>query len=312
MPPEFRKIIYGAALWGLKHPIGLQDIESTFKQARRIFNEAGFSREQCSVEMFAASEPRVDEQYAHAVRDAAREYNLIPITMIFRPKASHSKSMVSHNKKSRREAVAQCNRGIDSAVIATPKALPILVNGPFQLVHGAGSSEVIGVKRSLYLADSLKHVADKLEKVRAYAALEPLRPSETKMPVSADFWLEMLDKVGSPRLGLLFDTVHFYEGNGGNPHVMLKDLDSVCKAGRCFGVHLSNSPSRVEWEPNGIARYTSKIIQTIQRNHCNVTVDYEGFANCLDSLVGITRRPDQQNQEKVFARSMAYLASKIN
>lgn len=310
MPPELKQMLYGAALWGLKHPIRLRDIDSVFAQARRIFDNAGFSGEQCSIEMFAASEPEVDKRYAYEIQQTAHACNLLPITMIFRPKPS--KSMVSHNKKSRREAVAQCSRGIDSAVLATPHSLPILVNGPLQLVHGAGANEVIGPKRKLYLADSLRHVADKLEKARAYAALEPLRPIETRMPISAEFWLEMLDKVGSPRLGILFDTVHFCEGNGGNPNRMLEDLNTICKAGRCFGVHLSNSPNRVEWEADGIARYTPGIVQTIQRNHCNVPIDYEGFASCLDGLVGLKRRPDQINQTEVFARSMKYLASQVN
>jgi sugar phosphate isomerase/epimerase len=312
MPPEFKRILYGAALWGLKHPIGLEDINPVFSQARQIFDEAGFSGKQCSVEMFAESEPAVDERYAHVVKDAAHAYNLAPITMIFRPKASNSKSMVSHNRKSRRAAVVQCNRGIDFAVLATPASLPTLVNGPFELVHGAGSSEVIGAQRKMYLISSLSMVADKLEATGAYAALEPLRQSETKMPVSADFWLEMLDKVGSHRLGILFDTVHFYEGNERSPLKMLKALDTVCQAGRCFGVHLSNSPSRVEWGPSGIAKYTPEILEVLRKYNCNVTVDYEGFDNCLDGLVGITRRPDQKNQEEVFARSMKYLASQIN
>ena len=306
MPPEFKKIIYGATLWGLKHPIRLEDIEPTFKQARRIFDQAGFSGKQCSVEMFAASEP----EYAHAIRQASKKHNLAPLTMIFRPKPNPS--MVSDYRDIRRAAVLQCNRGTEFAVLATPSGLPVVVNGPFQLVHGAGSSEVIGAQRKGYLRGSLSRVAEKLEEVGAYAALEPLRQSETRMPVSADFWLEILDKVGSHRLGILFDTVHFYEGNGGDPHVMLKDLDTVCRAGRCFGVHLSNSPSRTEWGPSGIAKYTPEILEILRKNNCNVTVDYEGFDNCLDGLVGITRRPDQQNQTEVFARSMKYLASHVN
>jgi len=310
MPPNLKKIIYGACLWGLKFPIAIADIEPTFRQARKIFDESGFLG-QCSVELFAASEPipTADIHYAAAVREASQENNFVPITMIFRPKPSPS--MVSSSRKKRKEAVEQCGRSIELAVIATPQQHPVIVNGPFQLVHGAGKIETITPTRKKYLVDSLKHVAEKLEeKARAYGALEPLRRSETKMPSQADFWLDVLDRVKSPRLGLLVDTVHFYEGNGGSEE-MLKALEMVCQARKCFGVHLSNYPSRVEWEPSGIAKYTPEILRILKEHKCKVPVDYEGFDKCLDKLVGLQRNPNQKNQTEVFARSMRYLASHV-
>ena len=83
MPPEFKSMIYGATLWGLKHPIEEQDIASTFARARQIFNESGFKGKTCSVELFSASEP-VDLKYAQAVNEASTKNNLIPVTTILR------------------------------------------------------------------------------------------------------------------------------------------------------------------------------------------------------------------------------------
>jgi len=310
MPPEFKSMIYGATLWGLKHPIEQQDIGPTFAQARQIFDASGFSGKKCSVELFSASEPEVNMKYAEAVKQASEKHNLVPVTTIFRPKPSPS--MVSEHKDVRENAVAQCNRGIEFAVAATPESVPAVVNGPFQLVHGLEEEEFLNSQRRAYLTDSLKRVGAKLQAMGAYGAIEPLRASETEMPANAKYWLSLLDEIGDPNLGLLVDTVHFYEGHGKKLDLMLEAFNKVCEAKRCYSVHLSNSPNRVEWEEQGeLAKHTIEFLKILKNHNCKVTCDYEGFDKPLDEVVGIVRRADQQDQTEVFARSMAYLAGHV-
>jgi len=312
MPPDFGEIIYGATAWSFKHPIGPEDIEPTFRQAREIFDEAGFSGKICSIEVFAAYGPKgeADLRYAEAVREASPKHNLISITTIFRPTPNHS--MVSSRRKERELAVRQCGSGVEFGVAATPEKFPVVVNGPFQLVHGLGKEERLGPARRGYLVDCLTEIGEILQRKKAYAALEVLRPSETQMNPHPEYWLDLLEEVGSPNLGLLVDTVHFYEGNGNRIELMLQSMDTVCKAGRCYSVHLSNHP-RTEWEERGhIAKHTGAILRTLQRNDYRGPVDYEGFDHPLDEVVGIQRRLDQRDQIEVAKRSMAYLASHID
>lgn len=309
MPLDFKEIVYGATAWAIKHPIAQEDIEPTFKLAREVFDETGFSGRKCALEVFAAYEPEADLRYAEAVKTAAEKNNLIIVSTIFRPKGNPS--MVSSDRRERKNAVAQFGRGLEFAVAATPDDIPVVVNGPFQLVHGLGREEYLGRTRRGYLIDCLKQIGNILEAKKAYAALEVLRQSETKMNSQPEYWLSLLNKVGSFRLGLLVDTVHFFEGNKNNVEQMLIDVNNVCREGRCYSVHLSNRP-RTEWEEKGdIAKHTGAILQTLKRYGCNVTVDYEGFDHSLDNVVGINRRPDQKDQIEVFKRSMAYLAGHV-
>ena len=311
MPPNFGEIVYGATAWSFKHPIIERGIGHTFRQARKIFDEAGFSEKRCAIEVFAVYEPTTDLEYAHKVEEAARKNNLIPVTTIFRP--APNPSMVAASTRERKQAVNQCKKGIEFAVTATPEGLPVVVNGPFQLVHGLGKEEALDKNKRGYLLGCLEQIGDFLEKQdrESYAALEILRPSETKMTPKIDYWMTLLAEVGSRNIGLLVDTVHFYEGNGRNTHSMLESIDRVCEAGRCYSVHLSNSP-RTEWEEKGeIAKHTGAILRILQRHNCNVTVDYEGFDHSLDEAIGIERRPDQADQIEVARRSMAYLSEHV-
>ncbi len=310
MPPNFGEIIYGATAWSFKNPIAKKDIGPTFKQAREIFDSAGFSGKRCSIEVFASYEPTADLEYANVVRMESQKNNLVPITTIFRPVPNPS--MVSEDSKEREWAIEQCGRGIEFAIAATPEGLPIVVNGPFQLVHGLCEEEKLGPKRRGYLINCLKEIGDTLETMSAYAALEILRPSETRMNPKTEHWLGILDKVGSPNLGLLVDTVHFYEGNDSDAQEMIAAIDKTCRAGRCYSVHLSNHPNRAEWgEKGNIAKHTGLILSVLQRNNYRGTVNYEGFDKSLDKVVGIKRDLDQQDQIEVARRSMAYLAGHV-
>lgn len=310
MPPDFGEIIYGATAWSFKNPIAKGSIGRTFRQAREIFNEAGFSGRRCAIEFFGLYGKDLDTAYASAVREAAQKNNLVPVTTIFRPEPNPS--MVAQSGRKRRQAVMQCIRGIEFAVAATPDGLPVVINGPFHLVHGPDSKEALDRTKREYLTDCLREIGETLETTRAYAALEILRPSETRMNPQTDYWLKILDAVGSSRIGLLVDTVHAYEGNGNSADSMLAAVNAACQAGRCFSVHLSNHPNRAEWEDKGdIARHTGALLRTLQRNDYHGTVDYEGFDKSLDGVVGIERREDQQDQIEVARRSMAYLAGHV-
>ncbi|GEM_PF-6795405 len=309
MPPNFGEIIYGATAWSFKHPISIEEIVPTFQLARQIFNQAGFSG-RCSIEGFSVCDPegKPDLRYAEMVNNASQKQNLIPVTTIFRPMPNPS--MVASDRKVRKHAVRQSIGGVEYAVAATPKGLPVVVNGPFQIVHGS-KREGLGETRRGYLIDCLKEIGEELEKQQAYAALEILRPSETHMSSDPEYWLGLLDKVNSPRIGILVDTVHYFEGNGNDATSMLRLIDTTCQAGRCYSVHLSNSP-RTEWEEAGeIAKHTVGILRVLQKHNCHVTVDYEGFDHSLDKAVGIERREDQQDQIEVAKRSMAYLAGHV-
>ncbi len=317
MPPDFGKIRYGATAWAFKNPIAKKDIIPTFKLARATFDKAGFSGRRCSIALFAQFADGVaDIGYAKVVGEASEEYDLIPITTILRPKPSPS--LVSEAKEERSKAISQCKQGIIFAYEATPIGIPIVVDGPFHLVHGLGEEESLNTKRRKHLKNGLIEIAKELEEVHAYGAIEPLRPSETQMSPGIQYWLKLLDDVGSDNLGILVDTVHFYElqkqrSKADRIEGMFSDIEQVRKAGRAYGFHLSNSPSRVEWEEAGdIAKHTPRLLNMLKQRRCNVTVAYEGFVSSLDKLVGLQRRKDQQDQLVVNKRSMEYLAGHVN
>lgn len=146
----------------------------------------------------------------------------------------------------REQAMARIKTHIDLAVeLGTPNVTPALARGAsagvttplviIGLIRGTVQKNVAPEQARAWLLDAMKELAQIAREKNVRLAIEPINRYETNLLNNVVDALSLIDEIGAPNAGVLFDTFH---ANIEEPRIEIGLM--VCRS-RLFHVHIADS-----------------------------------------------------------------------
>lgn len=259
------------------------------------------------IEVFASPDPD-DLPFAAMVKDTAQAAGLGVVACGFNPNLLEpgraSPHLVSPDADERRAAVKRACGFVDFAAAVAAGSDPGILSGPWHTRHmhftGAGPT----AQEHDWLIEGLKQIAGRAEDQNVLAGFEVLNRFESYLLNTVDDALEVLGEVGSPHIGINWDSSHAHidEAEG-----LVPSLRAAAQSGHLFHVHLSENHRR-EYGTGQIGAGTVDLVSVLRDTGYRRGVVPELFCEALDGAVHkwIRREGDPTGAAQ---RTFRYLAA---
>lgn len=271
---------FGINTWGLKFPVGAEDIGAFLDLADQL----GLPGEHPVIEVFASPDAadlpgarRIGEQAA------ARGYGVVACG--FNPYMlgpdSPAPHLISDDAAERRAALARAIGFVEYAAAAAAPGEAGVISGPWHVRHKHFTGSGLTSAERDRLMDGLRAISARASDLGVRAGFEVLNRFETYVMNTVAEALDVIREVGSPHLGINWDSSH---ASFDEPAGVVASLRVAAQSGHLFHVHLSEN-HRGEYGTGPIGPLTGDMLAVLRQHRYGGAVVPELFCELLDPAV---------------------------
>jgi len=277
---------FGLNTWALECPVDGGNLYRVFKQ----ISELGIPGERPLVEVFASPDEG-DLGFAHAIREMAAGHGFGVTTCGFNPyelgPGKPSPHLASPDADERKTAVKRALGFVDFTAEVAVGDDPGILGGPWYARHKYFTNGPLSPEERGYLVSGLREIASRAEDKGVRAGMEVLNRFETYVLNTVGEALSVADEVGSPNVGVHWDSSHAHSDE---PR-FIGSLDAAVKSGRLFHVHLCENHRR-ELGTGQIGVWIPEIVHHLEAGGYEGGAVLELFCPALYPAVGIWGHPE--------------------
>ncbi len=271
---------FGINTWGLTFPVGAADFGAFLDKA----DELGLPGSQPVIEVFASPDP-ADLPDARRIGEQAASRGYGVVACGFNPNmlapGRPAPHLLSEDSAERQEALKRALGFVEyAAAVAAPGQAGVL-SGPWHVRHMHFTGAGLSAAERERLQEGLQSIAARAAELGVRAGFEILNRFETYVVNTVSDALDIIREVGSPHLGVNWDSSHAWLDE---PAGIAASLGMAAQSGHLFHVHLSEN-HRGEYGRGPIGPLTGDLLSVLRVNHYGGAVVPELFCELLDPAV---------------------------
>jgi D-psicose/D-tagatose/L-ribulose 3-epimerase len=293
---------FGINTWAWALPVDAGNLDAFLDWVAGIGVPGG----QPLIEVFASPGP-ADRAFARVIRERAEGRNLGVVACGFNPNMlgpdQPSPHLVSADAAERKAAIARACGFVDYAAEVATAGAPGVLSGPWHTRHMHFTGAGLSPQERGWLVEGLIAIGARAEDRGVRAGFEVLNRFESYVVNTVDEALAVLQEVGSPQLGINWDSSHAHIDE---PEGVVGSLRKAVQSGRLFHVHVCEN-HRGAYGTGQIGPKTGEMLAVLRDAGYGGGVVPELFCEVLDGAVHkwIRREGDPTSAAR---SSLRYLA----